>query len=65
MINEELFNRSRYIENNTLLRDEPHFNSNHDVVVSQENGEIKVYRPSIAGDGYIDIIEIDEEDIRD
>jgi len=64
MINEELYNRNTFTEDNSLYGDEPHFNSNYDIVTKDEYGEIKVLHPSLNVYGKVDITEIDEDDIR-
>ncbi len=64
MINEELFNRYEYLENSSLAKRDTHFNENYDIVSKEDNEEIKVIRPSLASDGTVELIEIDEEDVR-
>jgi len=66
MINEELENRYSFLENSDLFSKDIHFNENYDVVYKDERGEIKVYRPLMSeSDGSIEIIEIEEDAIRD
>jgi len=65
MINEELKTRYDIIENESLYSRDVHFNDNYDIVFKEDDGEIKVIRPSLSKDGSIDFLELDESDVRD
>ena len=64
MISEELSNRVRLLKESKLASKDVHFNDNYDIIVEEENGEIKIFHPSIHN-STIEIIEIDEDDVRD
>lgn len=64
MINEELSNRMQLIKDSRTYTKDVHFNDNYDVVID-DNDKIRMYRPSLTERGNIEIIEIEEEDVRD
>jgi len=65
MISEELKTRNDLLDMNVLYTKDIHFNDNYDIVYRDDNGEIKLYRPSLTENGSIEIIDIDEEDVRE
>lgn len=65
MISTELNNRVRMLENENLYSKDIHFNSNYDIIIHEDNGNIKVLRPSFNEDiGVVEIIEIEEDNVR-
>ena len=64
MISEELENRYNNTIDSLLVSKDIHFNENYDIVTQDDYGEVVVYRPSLTHGGNIEIIEIDEEDVR-
>ena len=64
MINEELKNRYELLETETLYSRDIHFNDNYDVISKDDNGDIKIYRPSLTDGGTVEILEIDEDEVK-
>ena len=62
MITEELENRIEW--QRLSPPDDVHFNDAYDIVIEEDNGEIRLLRPSLNNMGQIEIIELEEEDVR-